>query len=68
MFAQIQLPVSAVLPTVFDAIPPPPPTEAFEAQEPSEFVLQLLAMELVKHAPRTAQRLASAGRRKLGGS
>jgi hypothetical protein len=67
MIAQIQLPVSAVLPTVFDAIPPPRPPEAFEGEEPSEFALQMLAMELVKHTPRTALRLASAGKRKLGG-
>ena len=66
MIAQIQLPASAVLPTVFDSVPPVRPPQAPEGEEPSEFTLQLLAMELVRHSPRTAERLAAAGRRKLG--
>jgi hypothetical protein len=66
MIAQIQLPASAVLPTVFDAVPPSRPPQAPEGEEPSEFTLHLLAMELVKHSPRTALRLAASGRRKLG--
>jgi hypothetical protein len=67
MIAQVQLPASAVLPTVFDAVPPPPRVEVFEGEEPSEFALQLLAMEIVKYNPRTAERLVDAGRSKLAG-
>ena len=67
MTAQIQLPVSAVLPTAFDfatvARPMPAPQHG---QDPSEFTLHMLAMELVRYSPLTAQKVASAGRRKMG--
>jgi hypothetical protein len=68
MTAQIQLPVSAVLPTVFDAVPVDPPFEGFNGEEPSEFTLHLLAMEFVRHAPVTAQKVALAGLRRMGGA
>lgn len=65
MTAQIQLPVSAVLPMAFDSLPPDRVSERFGGEEPSEFALHLLAMEIVKHSPRTAERLAASGRQKM---
>lgn len=68
MTAQIQLPVSAVLPTALDvAARPRPPEPAFPGEDPSEFALHMLAMEIVRHSPLTAQKVALAGRQKMAG-
>ncbi len=68
MTAQIQLPVSVVLPdTVWDAVPVEPRLEGSHGDEPSEFDLHLLALQLVRHSPTIAQKVALAGHRKMGG-
>jgi len=67
MTAQIQLPVSAVLPTVLDSAPVARPSEvAFYGEDPSEFALHMLAMELVRYSPKVAMDVAFAGRSKMG--
>ena len=67
MTAQIQLPVSAVLPnTAWEILPVEPRFEGSFGDEPSEFELHLLAMEIVRHSPMTAQKVALAGLQKMG--
>ena len=68
MTAQIQLPVSAVLPdTAWDALPVEPRFVGSLGDEPSEFALHLLAMEFARHSPQAAQKVAQAGLQKMGG-
>lgn len=68
MIAQVQLPTSAVLPPALDrAHVVRTPEAPFHSHETSEAMLHLLAMELVRHSPVTAQKLAVAGHRKLRG-
>ncbi len=69
MTAQIQLPVSAVLSdTAWDTLPVEPRYTGSLGDEPSEFDLHLLAMEIVRHSPMTAQKVALAGMSKIGGA
>jgi hypothetical protein len=66
MIAQIQLPDSAVLPSALSPAPVARPLQdAFPCEDTPESVLQLLAMELVRYSPLTAEKVAAAGRRKL---
>ena len=66
MSAQIQLPDSAVLPVALSPAPEArPPQDVFPGEDPSEFALHLLALELVRYSPLTAEKVATAGRRKL---
>ena len=66
MIAQIQLPDSAVLPAALCPAPVArPPQDVFPGEDTSESVLHLLAMELVRYSPLTAEKVATAGRRKL---
>jgi hypothetical protein len=66
MIAQVQLPDSAVLPAALSPAPVVRPSrDAFPGEDTPESVLHLLALELVRYSPLTAEKVAGAGRRKL---